>query len=108
VWTQAFEAVLHADGCLHPPARGNPYYLDGPLLLKSGHNLTADAKAEIRLKPGTNTCMVRNERILGFADKPVPEDTEPDWGIVIEGGIWSTVAVSAKPKNGNERSLDLI
>ncbi len=103
VWTQAFQAALDAGGRLHIPARGNPYYLDGPLVLKSGHNLTADAKAEIRLKPGTNTCMVRNERVLGFADKPVPEDTEPDRGIVIEGGIWSTMAVSSKERNGNLR-----
>ena len=60
--------------------------------MKSGQKLTADAKAEIRLKPGTNTCMVRNENIVGFADKPVPEDTQPDTDITIEGGIWTTLA----------------
>ncbi len=90
VWTQAFQADLDADGKLHIPARDAPYYLDGPIVMKSGQKLTADAKAEIRLKPGTNTCMVRNEHIIGFADKPVPADTKPDTDIHIEGGIWTT------------------
>lgn len=87
---------------MHIPARGKPYYLDGPIILKSGQKLTADAKAEIRLKPGTNTCMVRNERIAGFADEPVPGDTQPDSNITIEGGIWTTLNV-VKDANGNQR-----
>lgn len=36
VWTQAFQADLDADGHLHIPERKKPYYLDGPLVLKSG------------------------------------------------------------------------
>ena len=103
VWTQAFQADLDADGKLHIPAREQPYYLDGPIVLKSGQKLTADADAEIRLKPGTNTCMVRNENIVGFADKPVPEDTQPDSDITIEGGIWTTLANGAKDNHGNQR-----
>jgi hypothetical protein len=90
VWTQAMQADLDADGKLHIPARAEPYYLNGPLILKSGQKLSADLTAEIRLKPGTNTCMVRNVRIVGFADKPVPSDTQPDTDIHIEGGIWTT------------------
>jgi hypothetical protein len=75
LWTEAFQADLDAEGRLHIPAREKPYYLDGPIVLKSGQKLTADAKAEIRLKPGSNTCMVRNQNIVGFAEKPVPEDS---------------------------------
>jgi len=41
VWTQAMQAALDADGKLHIPAREKPYYLDGPLILKSGQKLTA-------------------------------------------------------------------
>ena len=88
---------------MHLPKRDQPYYLDGPIVLKSGQKLTADAKAEIRLKPGTNTCMVRNEHIVGFADQPVPEDTQPDTNITIEGGIWTTLANGVKDNNGNQR-----
>lgn len=103
VWTEAFQADLDAGGKLHIPAREKPYYLDGPLVLKSGQKLTADEKAEIRLKPGSNTCMVRNENIVGFADKPVPEDTQPDTDITIEGGIWTTLANGVKDNHGNQR-----
>ncbi len=102
VWTAAFQAELDVNGRLHIPAREKPYYLDGPIVVKSGQTLTADAEAEIRLKPGSNTCMVRNEHILGFADKPVPEDTQPDIDIFIEGGIWTTLNV-ANESNGNQR-----
>jgi hypothetical protein len=104
VWTQAFQADLDADGVLHIPAREKPYYLDGPIVLKSGQKLTSDAKAEIRLKPGTNTCMVRNEHVIGFADKPVPRDTQPDSDITIEGGIWTTLNID-KDANGNQRGF---
>lgn len=99
VWTQAMQAALDESGKLHIPARNDPYYLDGPLILKSGQSLTADPKAEIRLKPGTNTCMVRNERVIGFTEGAVPDDTSPDRDIHIEGGIWSTLGSS----NGNRR-----
>lgn len=39
----------------HFPKREQPCYLDGPIVLKSGQRLTADAGAEIRLNPGTNS-----------------------------------------------------
>jgi hypothetical protein len=103
VWTAAFQAQLDTEGSLHIRAREKPYYIDGPLVLKSGQKLTADANAEIRLKPGCNTCMVRNEHIIGFANQPVPADTKPDTDITIEGGIWSTLAVSGSEVNGNLR-----
>lgn len=103
VWTQAMQATLDAQGSLNIAARERPYYLDGPLVLKSGQKLTADPKAEIRLKPGSNTCMVRNEHVIGFADKPVLADTNPDTDITIEGGIWTTLATSRAELNGNRR-----
>jgi hypothetical protein len=101
VWTAAFQADLDADGKLHIPAREQPYYLDGPIILKSGQKLTADPKAEVRLKPGTNTCMVRNEHVVTLNSKPVPADFPLDTDITIEGGIWSTLATTEKEWNGN-------
>ena len=103
IWNDAIQAALDKDNAVQLPKRDQPYYLDGPIILKSGQKLTADADAEIRLKPGTNTCMVRNERIVGFADQPVPEDTQPDSDITIEGGIWTTLANGAKDNHGNQR-----
>ena len=101
IWTGAMQAVLNEQGTLHIPARAEPYYLDGPLVLKSGGRLTADADAVIRLKPGTNTCMVRNAHVVSFVDRPVPKSTQPDQDIVIEGGIWTTLATSHRERNGN-------
>ncbi len=104
VWTQAMQASLDAQGTLHIPPRAQPYYLDGPLVLKSGQKLSADPTAEIRLKPGTNTCMVRNERVVTLNTKPVPADQPCDADISIEGGVWSTLANSAS-LNGNQLGL---
>jgi len=103
VWTETFQADLDADGQLHIPDRGKPYYLDGPLVMKSGRTLTADAKAEIRLKPGSDTGMVRNEQVASLNGRPVPADQPLDRDITIEGGIWRTLAVSHAESNGNLR-----
>jgi hypothetical protein len=86
------QATLDAQGTLHIPARPQPYYIDGPLVLKSGQKLSADPTAEIRLKPGSNTCMVRNEHVVTSNTKPVPGDLQFDTDITIEGGIWTTLA----------------
>ena len=104
VWTQAMQASLDAQGTLHIPARAQPYYLDGPLVLKSGQKLSADPTAEIRLKPDSNTCMVRNEHVVTLNTKPVPADQPCDADITIEGGIWSTLA-NAASLNGNRLGL---
>jgi len=103
VWTQAMQATLDAQGTLHIPAQAKPYYLDGPLVLKSGQKLSADPTAEIRLKPGSNTCMVRNEHVVTLNTKPVPAGQPLDTDITVEGGIWTTLAVSRAESNGNLR-----
>jgi hypothetical protein len=101
VWTQAMQATLDAQGTLHIPARAQPYYLDGPLILKSGQKLSADPTAKIRLKPGSNTCMVRSEHVVTLNTKPVPANQPLDTDITIEGGIWTTLATTENEWNGN-------
>ena len=103
IWNEAIQAALDKDNVVHLPKRDQPYYLDGPVILKSGQKLTADADAEIRLKPGCNTCMIRDEHIVGVADQPVLGDTQPDTDIIIEGGVWTTLANGVKDNNGNQR-----
>lgn len=103
LWTAAMQAALDATGALHIPARELPYYLDGPIILSSGQRLTADPDAEMRLRPGTNTCLVRNRNLPGFSEGSVPADTQSDRDIIVEGGIWTTLATSAKESNGNLR-----
>ena len=103
VWTDAMQAALDEWNILHIPAREQPYYIDAPLVLKSCFKLSADPKAEIRLKPGSNTCMVRNEHVVSLNTKPVPADQPLDTDITIEGGIWTTLATSKQEGNGNTR-----
>lgn len=103
VWSAAIQAAIDRHNTVTIPARPQPYYLDSPIVLKSGQSLTADAKAEIRLQPGVNTCLVRNEHIVGAQDGPVPAGIQPDGEIVIEGGIWTTLGTSPKQWNGNTR-----
>lgn len=103
IWNDAIQAALGKDNTVHFPKREEPYYLDGPIVLKSGQRLTADPEAEIRLKPGSNTCMVRNANLVGFKDGPVAGKTKPDTDIHIEGGIWTTLATAKSELNGNAR-----
>jgi hypothetical protein len=103
IWKAAMQAALDQTGKLHIPASDLPYYIDGPLILKSGHRITADPEAEIRLKPGSNTCMVRNANLVGFKDGPVSDETKPDTDIHIVGGIWTTLATAKNELNGNAR-----
>jgi hypothetical protein len=103
IWNRAIQAALDKENSVHFPKREDAYYLDGPIVLKSGQKLTADVDAEIRLKPGCNTCMVRNENLAGFKDVPVPGETNPDTDIHIEGGIWTTLATAKNELNGNAR-----
>jgi len=103
IWTAAIQAALDRQGTVTIPARDRPYYLDAPLVLKSGQSLAADAKAELRLQPGVNTCMIRNERVVGAQAGPVPSDVASDSDIVIEGGIWTTLGTGAGEWNGNTR-----
>ncbi len=103
IWSDAIAAALQTGNVVRIPARATPYYLDRPIVLRSGQSLLADPAAEFRLKPGTNTCMVRNARVAAFHDGPVPPDLEPDRDIAIEGGIWTTLATAPSESNGNTR-----
>ena len=105
IWNDAIQAALAQGGAVHLPERTAPYYLDAPVILKSGQRLLADPAAEIRLKPGTNTCMVRNEHLVGHADGPVPPDSTPDQNIEITGGIWTSLGNGVKGANGNSHGL---
>ena len=101
VWNAAIQAALDEHGTVFIPRRDEPYYINNPIVLKSGQWLSADREAEIRLVPGTNTCMVRNEHLISGHEGPIPADAKPDTQIVIEGGIWTTLATSQSQSNGN-------
>jgi hypothetical protein len=101
IWNVAIQATLAKHGSVFLPKRDVPYYIDAPIVLRSNQRFCADPKAEIRLVPGTNTCMIRNEHIVGSQTGPVPSDSNPDVRILIEGGIWTTLATNSSQSNGN-------
>jgi hypothetical protein len=103
IWTPAIQAALDQHPAVLIPRRAEPYYLDGPLVLRSGRRLLADPAAEIRLKPSTGTCMVRNQHMLAGEDRPVSVSAEADRDILVAGGIWTTLATARKQLNGNTR-----
>ena len=101
VWNAPIQAALDACGSVYLPDRGEPYYIDNPIVLKSGQRFSADPLAEIRLVPNANTCMIRNENLVGGSTGPVSSTAEFDSDILIEGGIWTTLATSPSQYNGN-------
>ena len=103
LWSAAVQAALAAHAKVLVPAREKPYYLDAPLVLSSGQTLLVDPEAEMRLKPGTNTCMVRNANPISGWHGPIPDDLQPDTDITIQGGIWTDLATARGESNGNGR-----
>ena len=101
LWNDSIRMALAEHGAVFLPKRDEPYYVSDPIVLKSGQWLCADREAEIRLVPGSNTCMVRNESLVSGQSGPIPADAKPDTQITIEGGIWTTLATSPTESNGN-------
>lgn len=102
IWTDAIQAALDAQGCVHIPARAKPYYLDAPIILGAGQTLTADPGAEFRLVPGSDTCMLRNRAVVGMDQESLTiPDVPYDEGILVEGGVWTTLLTTPEERNGN-------
>jgi hypothetical protein len=103
LWSAALRVALDANPKVYVPGRNEPYYLDAPLVVSSGHTLLAAPDAEFRLRPGTNTCMLRNANPVSGWHGPASAGVQPDRGITIQGGIWTGLATAADESNGNGR-----
>ncbi len=101
LWDAPIRAALEKSGVAFLPKRDKPYYIHDPIVLQSGQRLRADREAEIRLVPGANTCMLRNEHLVSGQVGPIAENLATDTHIVIEGGIWTTLATTPTQSNGN-------
>ncbi len=101
LWDAPIRAALTKSGAAFLPKRAKPYYIHDPIVLQSGQRLRADREAEIRLVPGANTCMLRNENLVSGQAGPITEHVAKDTHIVIEGGIWTTLATTPTQSNGN-------
>jgi hypothetical protein len=100
IWNNAIQTTLNKYGAVYLPKKDSPYYIDNPIILKSGQRLTAAPDAEIRLAPNASTCMVRNQNMISGQNGALPAQ-KTDSNIIVEGGIWTTLATSSTQFNGN-------
>jgi len=100
VWTRALQTALDENVAVRIPAELTTIYLDGPIVIRSGQRLFVDAGVELRLKPNTSTCMIRNANPTPGQQHAVSAE-HPDTDILIDGGTWTTLAVTYSESNGN-------
>lgn len=104
IWSECIQHMLDEHRGIYIPYCREPIYLNKPIIMRSNYTLKIHPDNEIRLKPGTNTCMVRNESIVSGAKQPVSQlQVQPDTRIHIEGGTWTTLANGRNGGNGNSR-----
>jgi hypothetical protein len=98
------QASLDRKGYLCIPARREPYYLDGPLVLDTGATIDADREAEIRLVPGTNRRPERSRGITRFsASDRCPPPGGPTGMIPLPGSSSSRRTPTAPSTNSSSR-----
>ena len=100
VWSDAIDAALKARGAVSIPPRKEPYYIDRPIVLGPGQAIVATG-AEIRLKPKTSTCLLRNRTVVGMDKNLNVPDVPYDRGILVEGGTWFALKTASAAMNGN-------
>lgn len=101
IWSDAIQTALDTNDSVTIPALPHPIYIDKPIVLHTGNSLAVHPRTEIRLRPGTNTCMLRNERLRAGQDAALPPDAPRDEGIRMSGGIWNAMNNGKPGGNGN-------
>lgn len=87
IWSYAFNEAFKAGGEIYIPQ--GVYYIDKPLIVKSGTTIVADEKAEIILIKGVKTLLLRNENVIDGSDVKIADDAPVDRDIAICGGVWA-------------------
>lgn len=103
IWSDAIQEALDHNRHVYIPYLEGPLYIDRPLILHPGNSLRVHPETEIRLKPYTNTCMLRNENIVGGEHIPMDSGVCRDEDIIVEGGIWNAISNEKYGGNGNEQ-----
>ena len=87
IWTEALEKALREHSVVRIPVSPAPYLIDRTVLIPSDRHIIADPEAVIRLAPGTEVLLLRNEHTVDGTHLPI-RNMERDRNITIEGGIW--------------------
>lgn len=87
IWSDALNAALACGGEIYIPQ--GVYYIDKPLIVKSGTTVIADKKAEIILIKGVKTLLLRNENVINGTDLKIADDAPVDSDVSVCGGVWA-------------------
>lgn len=101
IWSDAIQNALDQNTLVYIPSSFVPVYIDKPIILNSGNCLKLEKETEIRLKPRTNTCMIRNSNMICVPDDSVNPSFKRDKDILVEGGIWNAMNNGMAGGNGN-------
>lgn len=86
IWSEAFSfALKNYDKIIIPAGK---YYTDKSFVVPSNREIIADKNAEIILRKGVKSLLLRNENVIDGSDKPIPRTAVKDENISITGGIW--------------------
>lgn len=65
------------------------FYVDSPLIVYSDTSVKCENGAEIIVKNGVKTLLLRNADVIDGSDYKIPSDAPIDENISISGGIWA-------------------
>ena len=86
IWTGALQAALRAHQCVIIPPAEEIYWIDDTVTIPSDRHIEASG-ATIRLTPGCEVLMLRNEHTADGTHKPI-DTSDRDRNISIHGGRW--------------------
>ena len=87
IWTEALARALREHQIVCIPQANAPYLIDGTVVIPSNRRIIADRDAVIRLAPGVDVLLFRNEHTADGTHAPI-RNVPRDQNITIEGGIW--------------------
>ena len=106
VWTEALQKAMDENSYVYVPPMPKPLYIDKALVISSGTTLEIYGHTMIRLKPGSNTAMIRNKKAHYDLSKPINCEDNGDSDIHIIGGIWSEC--NNGRYGGNDNHMDML
>lgn len=86
IWTKALQTALQEHQCIIIPPSAEIYWIDDTVTIPAGRHIEAEG-AVIRLTPGCEVLMLRNEHTKDGTHAPI-DTTDRDSNISIHGGRW--------------------
>lgn len=100
IWTKAIQKAIDENEIVYIPPLQTPVYIDDTLIIPSHRVIHASDHTIIRMLPQRGFCMMQNEK-LKYDHDEFDYKTNPNIGIIIDGGVWSTCSNGIRDGNGN-------